>query len=225
MAYEEEGMDIPEIDEDRNGVIQLYPRSVVDKIINLNLNMKKYDYNFIGCVFFSKHFKNRKWVLDFAKKKFTEKSLLIITDSQSNSRRYKNYMEKEENKNIKGSFNKTENQEKLWGPFKAKKEDIDVDSFRSSIYFDENYYRVMSESKFTLCPGGDRPWSMRFFEACLCKSIPIVKHKDHTGRNDIEKNIPFKFYYVNDDHVYKEEWVEYNFKLFMKYNTLIDVNK
>ena len=47
--------------------------------------------------------------------------------------------------------------------------------------YDVDYLRILARSKFTLAPRGDQPWSIRFFEAILCGSIPIVR--GGRGRN------------------------------------------
>merc|ERR1719382_1316570 len=39
---------------------------------------------------------------------------------------------------------------------------------------DVDYYQRMAESQFTLCPGGDAAWSLRFYEAILARSIPVI---------------------------------------------------
>lgn len=73
----------------------------------------------------------------------------------------------------------------------------------------------MASSNFTLCPTDIFPWSYRFFEAIICKSIPIL--------NDDETVIfshNFKFYRKSETHIYREDWVEYNIKQFKFYHTL-----
>jgi hypothetical protein len=41
--------------------------------------------------------------------------------------------------------------------------------------WDEEYYQYLLDSKYTLCMDGDFIWTYRFFEACLCGSIPIIE--------------------------------------------------
>ncbi len=41
--------------------------------------------------------------------------------------------------------------------------------------WDEEYFQMLADSEFVLCPSGDYVWSYRFFEACLCGAIPIVE--------------------------------------------------
>jgi hypothetical protein len=44
---------------------------------------------------------------------------------------------------------------------------------------DEDYFDILSKSKFTITPTGDCPWSYRFFEAILCLSIPILENNSN----------------------------------------------
>jgi hypothetical protein len=41
--------------------------------------------------------------------------------------------------------------------------------------WDEDYFRMLADSEYVLCPSGDYHWSYRFFEACLCGAVPIVE--------------------------------------------------
>lgn len=41
--------------------------------------------------------------------------------------------------------------------------------------WDEDYFRLLSQAEFVLCPSGDFVWTYRFFEAILCGAIPIVQ--------------------------------------------------
>jgi hypothetical protein len=79
----------------------------------------------------------------------------------------------------------------------------------------------MCQSKFCLCPAGDSPWSMRFYEALLCKTIPIVNEIKETYRTTEESKLGYKFYLVSDtEFIYRSDWAEHNYNLFMKYHTL-----
>lgn len=85
--------------------------------------------------------------------------------------------------------------------------------------FNKDYFQTLSSSKFTLCPGGCTyqdpnhlkhnylKWTYRFWEACLTKSIPVTDEPDERWHTD------YKFYSLNDKHIYREDWVEHNFKL------------
>ncbi len=85
--------------------------------------------------------------------------------------------------------------------------------------FNIDYYQDLAKSKFTLAPGGASAmipkyrdtnvflWTYRFWEACLVKSIPITNEPDANWHND------YKFYTLEDEHIYREDWVEHNFNL------------
>lgn len=42
--------------------------------------------------------------------------------------------------------------------------------------WDNQYYEYLLDSDYTLCLDGDFVWTYRFFEACLCGSIPIIEN-------------------------------------------------
>merc|ERR1719343_1747679 len=42
----------------------------------------------------------------------------------------------------------------------------------------EPYFEVLGASNFTLCPGGDEPWSMRAYEAAGAGSLPVILSRD-----------------------------------------------
>ncbi len=75
--------------------------------------------------------------------------------------------------------------------------------------WDEDYFRVLSNSQYVLCPSGDYIWSYRFFEAIMCGAIPIVEKtcKAYEG---------FRFASFEDD-ARKLEWhledAKYNYDL------------
>ncbi len=75
--------------------------------------------------------------------------------------------------------------------------------------WDEEYFRMLANSQFVLCPSGDCIWSYRFFESILCGAIPIV-----------EKNCSayegFKFVSFKDEAkslTWSAEVAEYNYKV------------
>lgn len=41
--------------------------------------------------------------------------------------------------------------------------------------WDKDYFKILANSQFVLCPSGDYVWSYRFFESTLCGAIPIVE--------------------------------------------------
>jgi hypothetical protein len=86
--------------------------------------------------------------------------------------------------------------------------------------FDEHYFTTMKKSQFCLCPAGDAPWSQRFLEAIMCKCIPIVKESYETWRSAAEKGLDYKYYLADaPEFIYREDWVEHNYAIFLKYHT------
>ena len=63
--------------------------------------------------------------------------------------------------------------------------------------YDADYLRILARSKFTLAPRGDQPWSIRFYEAILCGSIPLVKAG--RARNRAERTLDYKYYDLGPD--------------------------
>ena len=41
--------------------------------------------------------------------------------------------------------------------------------------WDEEYFRLLADSEFVLCPSGDYVWTYRFFESIMCGAIPIIE--------------------------------------------------
>jgi hypothetical protein len=86
-------------------------------------------------------------------------------------------------------------------------------------FFNKKYFEQLSSSKFTLCPAGCSAfddkykskniflWSYRFWEAVLCMSIPITNEPDPFWHKD------YKFYKLEDDHKYNEDWAIHNFNI------------
>jgi hypothetical protein len=56
----------------------------------------------------------------------------------------------------------------------------------------------MTQSKFVLCPQGDNPWSFRFYEVLMCKSIPIVESHHDTYRTIEESALPYNYVLSNE---------------------------
>ena len=75
--------------------------------------------------------------------------------------------------------------------------------------WDDEYFRILANSEFILCPSGDYIWSYRFFEAVLCGAIPIVEE-------DCSAYSGFRFFSFQDD-VDKLKWsmddAEYNYRV------------
>ena len=75
--------------------------------------------------------------------------------------------------------------------------------------WDDDYFKVLGDSQFVLCPSGVCVWSYRFFESILCGAIPIVE-------SNCEAYEGFRFKYMTDDastFVWTKEDAEYNYNL------------
>ena len=178
----------------------IYPKRYYDAVSKFS-NIKKYDYCFIGALkidFSTK--KNRNWILGFVREKFSRDSYLQFTDKKTK----RNYL-------TLGKFDFTL-LKKGFTPKECKVEERN--------WFDSNYFKTMSKSKFTLCPAGDLIYSMRFYEALMCNSIPIVNTKNETFRSEAESKLDYKYYVSTDQITYREDWTVHNYELFLKYHTL-----
>jgi Exostosin family len=41
--------------------------------------------------------------------------------------------------------------------------------------WDDEYFKLMANAEFVLCPNGDYVWTYRFFEAAMCGAIPVIE--------------------------------------------------
>ncbi|SES69039.1 exostosin domain-containing protein [Thalassotalea agarivorans] len=75
--------------------------------------------------------------------------------------------------------------------------------------WDNEYFKVLANSKFVLCPSGDYVWSYRFFESILCGAIPVIEEY-------CEAYNGFRFQYMSEkasNLKWSKEDAEYNFNL------------
>jgi hypothetical protein len=182
-----------------------FPKSFCDKIDEIP-KKKVYDFIFIGGLKTDNMtFENRKWILPFIDKYFNENSYLQFTDHKTK----KKYVSK-------GNYDYT-----LLKKGFVPKANLTNGKIN---YFDINYYENMCKSTFCLCPAGDVNWSYRFFESLLCRVIPIVNKESEAYRNG--KNLGYKYYLTTSpEFIYRQDWVDHNYELFMKYHTLRDFKK
>lgn len=199
MAYHEEGLTPPDIDERIKPVRLLYPRSYLQKVRALQAK-KIYKYCFMGALYYPNVYEHRKWILSWAAENFTEDCFFQVTvDSDSHQ--------------SLGGFDQTNVNQDIFTP---KEMDADERNFFHPLFF-----KIMKNSNFTLCPAGDAPWSMRFFESIMCGSIPIVEQSSHSGRHEYEREIGYNFYLKDDEHVYRPDWVKRNWQLFLARQTFV----
>ena len=183
-----------------NPPIALFSKKYYNEICELN-NYKIYDLCFIGSI--KSNYKARKWVIDFSKKYFTSNSIFINTDKDSNWI-------------LLGSFDKS-NMNIGFCPKNTKnisKNKSKYTHYRVVI----EYFETMSKSKFCLCHAGDAPWSFRFYEVLMCKSIPIVETWHHTYRTKEEAKINYRYI------LYQNIENDINYNDYIKENTLIFTN-
>lgn len=197
-SYKEKNIDIRK--NKINSSYALYPKRFYKNIDNTI--QKEYDFCFIGGLRTDKKtLVNRSWILPFINSRFTENSYLQFTDKNTKN----NYTKM-------GIFDKTL---ETTG-FVPKEHPVYERNF-----FDSQYFLNMCKSKFCLCPAGDGMYSMRFYEALMCKTIPIVYTINETFRSKEESKLDYKYYLSSsNEFIYNEEWVEHNYNIFLKYHTL-----
>ena len=177
----------------------------INQINNTHNYDKKYDYCFIGSINSSR--KYRQWVIDFATKYFTSNSIFVNTDTNPNWK-------------LLGDFDKSH----LKLGFAPKEQPGNQSKKVQYRIVQENlfYFETMCQSKFVLCPAGDAPWSFRFYEVLMCKSIPIVETWHHTYRTKEEAQLNYKYVLYNniEEEIPYDEYINENTKIFEKYHLL-----
>lgn len=212
LAFEEAGLTASEVSDYGCNVPKM-PWSWVERIQAMD-HTKVHNYNFQGSYMFSlvhqqmgdvrPQYKARNWLIDFVKENFTDADLLKISDVTAG---YKPM----------GPYDKSKP-----GGFDSHHPNVTDPSYFAK--FDDDYFQEMARSNFTLCPGGDRPWSMRFYEAIAAGSIPVINSAYFdTGAADMWAlwEIPYKYYILEngDTPIYRQDWVDHNMELFIKYQT------
>jgi hypothetical protein len=153
----------------------LFTEKYYNEICKLNHD-KIHDFCFIGSIWSSP--KMREWVIKFAKTHFTENSVFVNTDHDP--------------------------EWKLLGPFDYSNHNLgycpknNTNNQSRNVQYrtvNENkfYFETMCQSKFVLCPAGDAPWSFRFYEVLMCKSLPLVESFHHTYRSTEESKLKYKY--------------------------------
>jgi hypothetical protein len=190
-------------------LIALFSKKYYYEICNLNHN-KIYDFCFIGSI--NSNYESRKWVIDFAKKNFTNNSIFINTDNDTNWISLGSF--DYSNKKLGYCPKIMPNNHTKKVQYRVVKENI-------------TYFGTMCRSKYCLCPAGDAPWSFRFYEVLMCKSIPIVESWHHTYRTKEEANINYKYVLyenindeINYDEINYDDYINENIRIFENYHLL-----
>ena len=178
--------------------VALFSKKYYNEISELNHD-KIYDFCFIGSI--NSHYERRKWVIDFAKKYFTNNSIFINTDNDPNWI-------------LLGSFDYSN---KILGYCPKNMQDNQSKNVQYRVVKENiQYFETMCKSKYCLCPAGDSSWSFRFYEVLMCKSIPIVESWHHTYRTKEEANINYKYVLYNniENDINYDDYVNENTMLF-----------
>lgn len=194
-AWSELGLKITAYDHQK----ALFPKRFYEAVQAFD-HAKIHDFCFIGALRIDpKTEARRMWLDGFIKKHFSENSYLQFTDRNTKA----HYVPL-------GAFDYTLARQ----GFVPKEVPVDQRNM-----FDQHYYEVMCRTQFALCPAGDVLWSMRFYEALMCKAIPVLESRWH-HRSIREALRNYKIYTPRDKFVYRPRWVEHNYRLFLKHHTL-----
>jgi len=182
----------------------LFSKKYCDDISCLD-STKTRDYCFMGSINTAPS--KRGWVIDFARKHFTSNSVFINTDNDPAWALLGDYDYSHKNLGF--------------CPKNAKSCTAREAQFRV-VKDNEFYFQTMCQSRYVLCPRGDAPWSFRFYEILMCKSIPVVESWHHTYRTKEEAALPYQ--YVLKDAIDKEypydDMVRKNTELFVENHML-----
>jgi hypothetical protein len=197
-AHEERGEIIPRDQINYDYVI--FPKRFYKAVEALS-DAKIYDFCFVGGFLTdTQTIAARVWILEFIRQYMSGKSYLQFTDQKT-----------KENYKPLGAFDFT---------LKAKGFVPKEVPISERNWFDTSYFQIMKQSQFVLCPAGDLNYSMRFYEALMCKAIPIVHNRNETFRSKKESQLSYKYYLTSDEIIYRQDWAEHNYELFMKHHTL-----
>mmetsp|Transcript_20651 Transcript_20651/g.43962 ORF Transcript_20651/g.43962 Transcript_20651/m.43962 type:complete len:287 (-) Transcript_20651:60-920(-) len=177
-----------------------------------NSSRKTFNFNFQGSLFGSGMVRRgyRDWVAPFASAMFADNDMFIITDAPANYTPLEPYDHTHERKTYRPKDH----------------------PHNHLMPFDAAYYQTMVDSNFTLCPGGDHPWSMRFHEAILAGSIPVIDSvstdlSDHTVAFWVTR-IGYRYFTTKEmldltlSSVELKSIVDHNYDLLMRYQTWLE---
>mmetsp|Transcript_103514 Transcript_103514/g.231201 ORF Transcript_103514/g.231201 Transcript_103514/m.231201 type:complete len:340 (+) Transcript_103514:40-1059(+) len=189
------------------------PSTFVSQVAALKANSTKTsNYNFQGALERTEDITGpwRQWVIKFVKHHFSDDDVFVASDE----------------------FGKTN----TWGPYDHTNDvehyDVAQEKLEFPLTMDPTYYQTMIQSNFTLCPGGDLPWSMRFYEAILAGSIPVIAEEENDYSSSSKafwfNQIGYKYFTVDQVVNLKASSAELkriaddNYELFLKYQTWLD---
>lgn len=203
-----------------------WPREHVEAVSSVLAEaggMRPIDINFVGSTHGSKldvTVHNRRWVPRFAQRFFSNASIYVDVapfptpnGAPVNFARYKPM----------GPWDQTLERRAV-----SRRPKGMAEANCTQAFCDREYYKVLATSRFTLAPSGDVPWSMRFFEAVMAGSVPIVSDRLHTGRNQRERTFGYAYLLLADAEAalaagrplpYCDGWAEHNRRVFQREQT------
>jgi len=94
------------------------------------------------------------------------------------------------------------------------------------VKYDQTYWAAMCQSKFIVCPGGDAPWSFRFYESFFTHAIPVINSLETDWRTrqstHFINKIGFTHATTSGSLDYDEKAAEDNYQKAIKYLTFIE---
>jgi hypothetical protein len=194
------------------GSVRKWPESMVKCIAALRNepgSAKTRTYNFQGaleqpgCNWWKPN-DRRKWLPEFVKKNFKDNDMLMFTDVPSSHTPL-------------GVYDHSNEHRERFTPCHK--------------YVDAPYYQTMMQSTFTLTPGGDHPFSWRFYEAILSGSIPVIHSMEEDfagGVSILPRKIGYKIFTTDEvaemnslSSAELKRIADNNYDLFIKYQTFI----
>ena len=127
----------------------------------------------------------RGWAIAFARDHFSEHDYFALTDLKSNASGRATPWQR------LGAFDHSATHA---GVFPKAHKSGDPAKYA----FDAAYYGLLGSADATLCPAGDMPWSMRFYEAIMARSIPVLRTRDDQYYSDAERALPFHVLYEQE---------------------------
>ena len=127
----------------------------------------------------------RGWAIAFARDHFSEHDYFALTDLKSNASGRATPWQR------LGAFDHSATHA---GVFPKAHKSGDPAKYA----FDAAYYGLLGSADATLCPAGDMPWSMRFYEAIMARSIPVLRTRADQHYSDAERELPFHVLYEHD---------------------------
>jgi len=188
-AAREEGLD-PEKISIFGRVLPKIPRSKVERSFLSRNFTKTVRYTFMGSALNLHHplgnayRARRSWVLEFARQNFTDEDYMNIVDvppgwvplgafDKSYNKPEDPIWQKLPQPQKRGATKTDE--ERAHSLLELGAEELGGEAGEARWENDDTYRQILAASRYTLCPGGDGPWSFRIFEAIAARSMPVIR--------------------------------------------------